>query len=200
MSNSAISNLPDLEALGQYLREVREGQRLKKETVAEQLHVRMAYLNALESGDWSALPGLAYGRGYLRRYAELLGLPQGEVMALCDRLQGKVSTKLNYFETASTEQQPSRTVLWLSLAAIVAMGTLWNALQSNDIEAIEADLSVPQSWLESKEAVPEVTPSPYSLPAQECMKIVQVISDPCYRVQEAKAVPMLAYQPITINP
>lgn len=177
----AIPNLDNLQALGQYLREVREGQHLKKEEVAQRLRVRLLYLGALESGDWSVLPGLAYGRGYLRRYASLLGLPEEEVMGVCDRLQGKVSSRLHYFETASTEQQPSRRILWFSLLAVMVMALAWYHWREQEVAAPEPDYTLPEAWSEAQQRVPEVTPSPYPPAAQECMKLLQVLQDPCYR-------------------
>lgn len=197
MNYTAIAHLPNMEALGQYLREVREGQSISKESVAEQLRIRPLYLNALESGDWSALPGMAYGRGYLRRYAELLRLPQDEVMEVCEKLQGKVSSRLHYFETASTERNPSRGILWMSLFAALMVALAWYVGQEDAPELPAPDYALPKAMMEEQHQAAEITPSPYSLPAQECMKLVQVAQDPCYLVQEPKAPAMLAYQPIT---
>lgn len=196
MNYTAIAHLPNMEALGQYLREVREGQNLSKESIAEQLHIRLVYLNALESGDWSVLPGMAYGRGYLRRYAEFLRLPQDEVMEVCEKLQGKVSSRLHYFETASTEQNPSRGMMWMSLLAAVLVAVAWMIGAEDDAELPPPDYALPKAITEEQNQAAEVIPSPYLLPAQECMKLVHVVQDPCYLVQEPKAPAMLAYQPI----
>ena len=43
-------------------------------TVEEQTKIRTALLRALESEEWDALPGHAYVKGFLRTYAQLLGL------------------------------------------------------------------------------------------------------------------------------
>jgi cytoskeletal protein RodZ len=38
------------------------------------LHIRARYLTALEEERWELLPGEAYAQGFLRTYAEFLGL------------------------------------------------------------------------------------------------------------------------------
>jgi len=50
---------------------------------ADQLHLDIISVKALEAGDSAALGALVYARGHLRRYAELLGLPEGEIAAAC---------------------------------------------------------------------------------------------------------------------
>ncbi len=197
MSNphhSTAINLESLEALGQYLREVRQSRKFDLEEAASRLHIRPLYLRALESGNWSDLPGIAYGRGYLRQYAVFLGLSASEVMAVCDRLQGKVQSRLNYLDIVSTEETPSHSMLWLSLAMIVAVLLGWYALQESD-ETPPEDYSMPDYLAQRlQQGGPGVTPSPYSDAAQECMKLLQKPYNPCYWEPEKKPVPMLAYK------
>jgi hypothetical protein len=42
--------------------------------------IRARYLEALERGDWRALPGAVYTKGFLRNYAVYLGLDPEEVL------------------------------------------------------------------------------------------------------------------------
>jgi cytoskeleton protein RodZ len=44
------------------------------EEVHSKTKIRVRYLECIESGDWNALPGSVYARGFIRSYAELLGL------------------------------------------------------------------------------------------------------------------------------
>jgi cytoskeletal protein RodZ len=46
---------------------------------AEQLHLDVAIVRALEAGRFEVLGAAVYARGHLRRYAELLGLPVQEI-------------------------------------------------------------------------------------------------------------------------
>jgi len=60
--------------IGTSLREVRTHRGLSAEDVQKGLHIRARYLTALEEERWDMLPGEAYAKGFLRTYAEFLGL------------------------------------------------------------------------------------------------------------------------------
>ncbi len=60
--------------IGQRLKEAREDQRLTIEKVFESTRIRVQYLQALEEDDLSIMPSAVQARGYLRNYAEFLGL------------------------------------------------------------------------------------------------------------------------------
>ena len=59
---------------GELLRQERSRRDLKKMEVAERLHITKHYVTALESDSYEKLPGAVFTRGYLKKYAELLGL------------------------------------------------------------------------------------------------------------------------------
>ena len=60
--------------IGATLREARERRGLSLDDVQQSLHFRERYLTALEDERWELLPGEAYTKGFLRTYAEFLGL------------------------------------------------------------------------------------------------------------------------------
>lgn len=60
--------------IGNALKEARTRAGLDIRTVEERTKIRTRYLRALESEEWSTLPGHAYVKGFLRTYANLLGL------------------------------------------------------------------------------------------------------------------------------
>lgn len=61
-------------SIGQRLKEAREDQRLTLDKVFEATRIRIQYLQALEADDLSVMPSPVQARGYLRNYAEYLGL------------------------------------------------------------------------------------------------------------------------------
>lgn len=69
------------EGLGLWLRRARETRQLSLEDVEKKLRIRRRYLQALEVGDYSALPGAIQARGFLRNYARFLGVPVDEALA-----------------------------------------------------------------------------------------------------------------------
>jgi cytoskeleton protein RodZ len=68
-------------AVGELLRARREQLELDLDTVGEQLRIRPAYLAALEQGRIEDLPGPAYALGFVRAYANHLGLDGDRVLA-----------------------------------------------------------------------------------------------------------------------
>jgi cytoskeleton protein RodZ len=60
--------------IGPSLREARMRRGLSSEDVQKAIRIRDRYLHALEEERWELLPGDAYVKGFLRTYAEFLGL------------------------------------------------------------------------------------------------------------------------------
>ncbi len=82
-SGGGIENQPDLtihDSVADTLRLARQEHGQDLRTVAQILRIRLAYLEAIEAGDFEALPGTAYAIGFLRTYAEFLGLDGDEIV------------------------------------------------------------------------------------------------------------------------
>ena len=60
--------------IGSSLRAAREHQKLGLADVERATRIRAKYLQALEDERWDVLPGTAYVKGFLRTYADFLGL------------------------------------------------------------------------------------------------------------------------------
>ncbi|MBC9786016.1 helix-turn-helix domain-containing protein [Heliobacterium chlorum] len=60
--------------LGLVLKQAREQKQLSLHQVENETNIRLAYLMALEDGNYDELPGRVYGIGFLRSYAKYLGL------------------------------------------------------------------------------------------------------------------------------
>jgi cytoskeleton protein RodZ len=60
--------------IGSSLREARLRRKLELSDVEHDTHIRLKYLMALEDDRFEALPGAAYAKGFLRTYADYLGL------------------------------------------------------------------------------------------------------------------------------
>lgn len=72
------------DSLGGWLRHARESRRVALDDAVSALRIRRRYLQALEVGDYDALPGPIQARGFLRNYARFLGMPVEEVLARYD--------------------------------------------------------------------------------------------------------------------
>jgi len=68
-------------ALGEEFRSAREARGLTLSDVAEQIHIRSVYLNAIENEDWKAIGAPVYVRGFIRTYARFLGVDGEDAVA-----------------------------------------------------------------------------------------------------------------------
>jgi cytoskeletal protein RodZ len=80
-----------IEDIGQQLRQAREARSLTLEQVTQATHMRLRYLQALESGDLAAIPSTAQARGFLRAYADFLGLDSNILLGRLDGAAEAVS-------------------------------------------------------------------------------------------------------------
>src|SRR5438309_1610543 len=74
--------------LGSSLREAREAKQLPLREVEWATRIRSQYLAALEDEDFNRLPAPAYARGYIRAYAEYLGIDPGPLLVEYGSRQG----------------------------------------------------------------------------------------------------------------
>lgn len=109
------------EDIGRYLREGREDQRLSAQDVAQALHIRVHYIEALEAGDMHRLPGKAYVRGYIKNYALLLGVDPQEVLEAFDATPDESKKELFIPEPTLKESLSHKTLLGLAAGALVLL-------------------------------------------------------------------------------
>ncbi len=75
--------------IGSSLRSAREGRGLSLDDAAEATKIRPAYLAAIEDEAFERLPGPTYARGFLRAYAEFLGV---DAQPLIDEFSERFAT------------------------------------------------------------------------------------------------------------
>lgn len=115
-------------AVGASLREVRERLSWKLPDIAAQLRIREIFLAAIESGDLSSLPGPAYRAGFVRAYAQVLGL-DGEEILQRFRAAGQMGEiarpELQLLEPVPDRAVPASTIIVVCLLVIIAGYGLW---------------------------------------------------------------------------
>ena len=80
INQASPDNSPPASGPGRMLHQARKELRLAPEDVAQILHLSSKQIIALEQDDYNRLPGPTYVRGYLRSYAQLLGLSPEKVL------------------------------------------------------------------------------------------------------------------------
>lgn len=113
--------------IGSSLREARRKRGLELDAVQHALRIRRRYLEALENDQFELLPGEVYARGFLREYAEYLGLDSSLYV---DEYNARFASDDEPLMKAQPTvprlgPRPHKTVLTVSgLAAIVVAGAV----------------------------------------------------------------------------
>ena len=110
--------------IGSALREARERRGLSYSQVEEGTKIRARYIRALEDEDFGVLPGATYSKGFLRAYADYLGL-DGHLFI--DEFNSRYHDPRN--DDDRPIYPPSRhrretSIVLIALAAIVAIASL----------------------------------------------------------------------------
>ncbi len=70
---------------GEKLKEKRLEKELSLEDVSKSTKIKAEFLEYIESGEYSKLPSVSYAQGFVRNYAQFLGLNEKEIMAIFRR-------------------------------------------------------------------------------------------------------------------
>ncbi len=68
--------------LGEELRRLREDKGLSLREISDATHIGSRFLQAIESGNYSILPGGIFNRGFVRSYARCVGLDEEQALVL----------------------------------------------------------------------------------------------------------------------
>jgi len=115
------------------------------DAIAAELRIRPSYLQALEAGHLSILPGHAYALGFLRTYARSLGLDPEEMIRRFKAEAGEVSRKTELAFPAPVPERglPAGAVALLGLVLAVGVYVGWFRLSGEGKLPAETVTAVP---------------------------------------------------------
>ena len=133
---------PDYQGVGAVLRAQRRQSGLSLEDVATQIRIRHPYLKALEAGDFASLPGRSYAIGFIRSYAEFLGLDGIEATEAFKREPGPAPADAKLvFPVPAAETRTPR--LWLILVAVIVAALVYAWWYGRQQALLTARIEVP---------------------------------------------------------
>lgn len=131
-----------MQTLGELLRDEREKKGLSIKEIEAAISIRSFYINAIEEGNYNLVPGEVYLKGFIRNYANYLGLNGQEMVDLYRQSQkpGTPATLTVAPDTVETLAEKSEQPLknnnksgkWLmiGLLAVCVAGSAWWLLNS----------------------------------------------------------------------
>jgi cytoskeleton protein RodZ len=170
--------VPGFGDIGARLRSARERAGFSVAQVAEKMHCDRGLVEALDAGRFAQLGAPVFARGHIRRYAELLGEPVGEILEHWDReAAGRVAAPdLTRIPKAKRSPDTRRLLLPVGIAAVVAAFALlisW-VLRDSPLPTLgglgtpsTAAVTLPATQPASTPAasVPAPVPAPESVPS-----------------------------------
>ncbi|QAY65658.1 helix-turn-helix domain-containing protein [Paenibacillus protaetiae] len=169
--------------LGALLRKAREESGLTLDDIQEITKIRKRYLEALESGDHSVLPGSFYVRAFVKNYSEAVGLDPDEVLRLYQHeipagvpeqsVEPIVSRASRRVRTRSSDRGVGKIgfniVMWCFLILIVAVVWIFIINQKDDPTKVAdntniTDKASPPAETASADPVASSTPTPTPTP------------------------------------
>lgn len=144
----------DNTSLGVKLASLREKIELTQDDIARKLHVCTAVVVDIENGNLTNSP-LVFMKGYLRTYADIVGLPSDEYLPYIDALkQQNMSYQMKNYSQKNKNKKRSKWLLVVSVLIILfALGVtaycVWKDNQSNFVEVSHYISPVPTDRINS---------------------------------------------------
>ena len=114
--------------------------------IADVLHIRYNFLVAIEDGRYEDLPGQAYAIGFVRAYADHLGLDGDEIVRRYKEESAGLKQKsaFEFQMPASDSALPSGTLLLIAVVAGMVIYGAWYSIAGSDRSAVELIQEVPE--------------------------------------------------------
>lgn len=127
---------PKITKIGAMLKEMRQQKGLKLIDVSKKLCIRKCYLEAIEDSNYSEIPAFPYGNGFIRSYANFLGLNGENIVELYkEETTASKQKNMNVLEPQPEATMPNIRHIIISLLAIVLIyiGWLFYNQQSEEV-------------------------------------------------------------------
>lgn len=132
--------------VGEILGRTREALGQSLTDVSRDLRIRRAFLEAIEEGRYDGLPGAAYTLGFIRTYAEHLGLEGDEIVRRFKSESGQTApkSKLNFPSPMSESTAPKAAVLLIGALIAVAAYGIWYLSSNRYLDVAELVVPLPE--------------------------------------------------------
>jgi cytoskeletal protein RodZ len=153
-----------MEEIGRQLQETRERLGLTLEEIERTTRIRKVRLEALERGELDSMPSQAQARGFLRNYAEALGLNAQELLDRYDEARGRKASPprpaddRSATQTGTGRRSASELILTTLVALTVIAVLVWGSGQL--IEVLSREPATPTEEVALAPLVEDATPTP----------------------------------------
>ncbi len=156
--------------VGEQLAAERVRQKLELGDIAARTRIPLRHLEAIESGKLGGLPALPYSAGFVKSYANVLGL-DGNALSRAFRVQLGDGQRAHFepeaYEPVDPSRVPSRLLAMIALGVALLLGMVYLVLRfegdNSDLAKLAADTAQDDRPVVSRPAPPP-TPLPVAQP------------------------------------
>ena len=128
-----IEKAPTITKVGTLLKNMRQEKGLKIIDVAKRLCIRKQYLEAIEDSNYSEVPAFPYGVGFVRSYADFLGLNSSNIVELYkEETTIKKESDIIIVEPQKKSAMPELAYVLIGLVAIGLLYGAWTIINDNN--------------------------------------------------------------------
>ncbi len=169
------------ESFGDFLKRHREGCGKSLDVLARSTRIPKRFLQAFEDNDSARFPEPTFTRGFLRSYAQEIGLEVEEVLARYERFQRSIQPTqikdmrktIRAAELSSSRRKPLESGVWFWWAAVALVGLVSGGLyfwgtgdqSASEPEAEAISLSPLEPAAEVVDAQPSQPSTPLAIPS-----------------------------------
>lgn len=181
----------DATSFGEWLRQQREIRGLSLREIVDSTKISMRYLEALETDRFDRLPAPIFARGFLRQYAQYVGLDSDDVVNFYLQASGE-EEKPDEMQTVVQDTSGSRVffvwiaaLLLLLLVALLAYGAYRHFGERGDLvkrgAAADRDPAPPMA-APAPRAAPELPPAPKETSSEgvETLEVTLAFTGECW--------------------
>jgi cytoskeleton protein RodZ len=136
-ATSSGDDLDIIRRIGAFLADHRRTRGEDLVDIAAYLKIKPAYLQAIEAGDHSAIPGNTYALGFIRSYADYLGLDTdaivGEARFALAKLNTQKASNVESIKPKGDSRRPTLQIVAISAAVAIAMIAVWQVRENGEL-------------------------------------------------------------------
>ncbi|WP_120010131.1 helix-turn-helix domain-containing protein [Teichococcus vastitatis] len=169
LKRNPSAQAPSTEAVrvGDDLRQARLALGTGLDELSARLRIHRRYLEALEEGRWRELPGAAYGAGFIRSYAQAVGIDAADAVRRYRDMVGPQGRgrDLVFPEPVPDRGVPSGALILLGLVVALGGYGAWHSWSGSSARTVDEVASLPPALDQvARDAGQPPLPRPQSMP------------------------------------
>lgn len=179
-----------MQTVGEILRSEREKKGLSIKEIEIATSIRTLYITAIEEGNYSIIPGEVYLKGFIRNYANYLGLDGQQIVDLYRQNQLPVAPVNEFIATDKNESPPEKTTRkskktanWVTVSLLVvciAGGAWWLLDSPKPIEEPKQTKQLQPTPTTPVQPIPEKVLTPSTPVQTKPVVIIAKYTDQCW--------------------